>query len=254
MAILFWLFVIFIVVGGLFYIVAVIAGVGSVISAKRKGVSLKEQSLANAVAQANKMMEKRKAKERRGGYAPKVQVDVRVVQAAPKDETPEQREAREKREARKRHLDSLVDREPAESEWANNELKSFQASSGVQEPEIAKDGEPQETAKRRLNVPGVLFFGVLILCFVGLFISSLSSIKKPQDTNYNSNTSNGNYSSTSSVNSNANYQRTQPAYDPDAPVSADCARMRIEELKRRTRLEQQGIDTGPSDPLQTPCR
>ncbi|MDT5120667.1 MAG: hypothetical protein QOC96_149 [Acidobacteriota bacterium] len=110
MAILFWLFVIFIVVGGLFYIVAVIAGVGHVIKAKKNGVSLKEQSLANAVAQANKMMEKRKAKEIRRGYAPNVQVEVRVVQAAPKDETPEQRDAREKAEARKRYLESLVDK------------------------------------------------------------------------------------------------------------------------------------------------
>jgi hypothetical protein len=110
MAILFWLFFIFIVVGGLFYIIAVIAGVGSVISAKRKGISFKEQTLANALGQANKLMEKRKAKEIRRGYAPNVQVEVRVVQAAPKDETLEQREAREKAEARKRYLDSLVDR------------------------------------------------------------------------------------------------------------------------------------------------
>ena len=32
-----------------------------------------------------------------------------------------------------------------------------------------------------------------------------------------------------------------------------CARQRIEELKRRTELEQKGVDTGSSDPLDTPC-
>ncbi len=36
--------------------------------------------------------------------------------------------------------------------------------------------------------------------------------------------------------------------------SDPCARQRIDELKRRTRLEQKGIDTGPSDPLLTPCK
>jgi hypothetical protein len=36
--------------------------------------------------------------------------------------------------------------------------------------------------------------------------------------------------------------------------SDPCAKQRIDELKRRTRLEQQGIDTGPSDPLLTPCK
>jgi hypothetical protein len=112
MAILFWLFFIFIVVGGIYYIVAVIAGVGSVISAKRKGVSLKDQSLAHAVAQAQKIMDKKKAKERRRGYAPNVQINVSVIQATAKEVMPEE----------------TTDKEPNESGWANNELNRFQAS------------------------------------------------------------------------------------------------------------------------------
>ena len=239
-------------IGGLLYLfIGMGVGFGKALARKRQGESFEQQSLRNALDMANKITAKNAAKR---GYAPNVKVDVRIIQAASKNETPEEKAAREKREARKLYLDSLVDREPKEAEWANNELKSFQASSGVRESGVAIGRETQETAKRRINVPGVLFFGILILCFVGLFISSLSSIKKPQETNYNSSTSNGNYNSTVGVNSNANYQRAQPAYDPDAPVSPDCARMRIEELKRRTRLEQQGIDTGPSDPLQMPCR
>jgi hypothetical protein len=132
MAILFWLFFIFIVVGGIYYIVAVIAGVGSVISAKRKGVSLKEQSLANAVAMANKQTEKRKAKERRRGYAPNVQINVNVIQATAKEVLPKE----------------TANKDPNEPDWATNELNRFQASLETQE---ASEQDSEITIPKRLK-------------------------------------------------------------------------------------------------------
>jgi hypothetical protein len=110
MVILFWLFVIFIVVGGLFFIITAISGVATVIKAKIKGVSLQEQQRADTSARVWKLMEDKSAKERRRGYAPNIEVEVKVIHVAAKDETPEEKAAREKAEARKRYLESLVDR------------------------------------------------------------------------------------------------------------------------------------------------
>lgn len=98
-------------IGGLLYLfIGMGVGLGKAIMRKRKGESFEQQSLRTATENAYKIAEKKAAKARRRGYSPNVEVQVKVNVATAKEETPQEREAREKAEARKRYLESLVDK------------------------------------------------------------------------------------------------------------------------------------------------
>jgi hypothetical protein len=96
--------------GFMFMIGGFASGIGQVIAAKKQGVSLKQQSLNSATKRAREISEHQAAKARRHGYAPNVEIEVNIMQASAKHETPEEKAVREKKEARRRYLDSLVDR------------------------------------------------------------------------------------------------------------------------------------------------
>lgn len=99
LAIIMILFGVIVIAGFMFMIGGFASGIGQVIAAKKSGVPQRPVIPPG--------VQKWAAKQARMNQTPIVNV---TVQMPPAKETPEEKEAREKAEARKRYLDSLVDR------------------------------------------------------------------------------------------------------------------------------------------------